>query len=77
MRSNAKLRALAHIVIGLIGIAAYQIIVHFKHPVIMDNDLFHGMWFGICFGLEITGLYLLSKTNADQQPDKSSCSTSI
>lgn len=61
MRSNAKLRALAPIVIGLVGTAADQIIVHFKHPAIMDNDLFHGMWFGICLGLEITGLHVLFK----------------
>lgn len=61
MRSHAKLRAFAPIAIGLIGMAAYQIIVQLQHPAIMENDLFHGMWFGICFGLEITGLYMLFK----------------
>lgn len=61
MKSIAQPRALIPIIIGLLGVAAYQIIIHFKHPIIMDSDLFHGVWFGICLGLEITGIYLLSK----------------
>lgn len=39
MRSNANLRALAPIVIGLPGMAAYQNIVHFKHPAVMRNEI--------------------------------------
>ena len=61
MKNNPKRSALVPIVLGLVGMAAYQIILHFDHPIIMNEDLFHGIWFGICFGLEITGLYLISK----------------
>jgi hypothetical protein len=61
MSSNAKLRAIAPIVIGLIGMAAYQIIFRLNHPAIMETDLFRGLWFGICIGLEIVGVYLLAK----------------
>lgn len=61
MSSNAKVRAISLIVIGLFGMAAYQVIAHLQHPAIMDQDSFHGIWFGVCFGLEIAGVYQLSK----------------
>lgn len=61
MKSNVQRRALAPIVIGLLGMGAYQIILHLEHPLVMENDLLHGIWFGICFGLEVTGIYHLSK----------------
>jgi hypothetical protein len=64
MKSNAQLRALAPIVIGLLGMGGYQVILHLKHPIMMENDLFHGIWFGACFGLEITGLYLHFKNKS-------------
>jgi hypothetical protein len=61
MRNNAQRHALIPIAIGLIGMASYQIIVRLSHPAIMEKDLFHGLWFGICLGLEIVGVYQLSK----------------
>lgn len=61
MKNNSGLRALSPIVIGLFGMAAYPILMHLKHPVITENDFFHGIWFGVCLGLEIIGIHLLVK----------------
>lgn len=49
--------------IGTMGIAGYQLILRIFHPPIMAHDLFHGIWFGICLGLEILGLIYLRKAN--------------
>lgn len=59
MKSNPRIGVLAPIIIGLLGMGAYQIIVHLKHPAIIETDLFHGLWIGLCLGWEITGLYQL------------------
>jgi len=61
MKNNAQRRALALIAVGLVGIGAYQMILRLSHPTMMENDFFHGLWFGVCIGLEITGLYILTK----------------
>lgn len=61
MKNRPRLRALAPIVIGLLGMGAYQIILRGQHPVMMESDLFHGLWLGICVGLEMTGVYMLGK----------------
>jgi hypothetical protein len=61
MKSNTKQRALVPIVIGLLGMAAYPMILRLGHPAMMENDFFHGLWFGICVGLELLGVYRLSK----------------
>lgn len=61
MKSNAQLREFALIVIGLLGMGAYQVAFHVPHPVMIEGDLLHGLWFGICLGLELTGLYFLAK----------------
>jgi hypothetical protein len=64
MKSTPRFRALAQIVIGLIGLGVYQMLLHFKHPVVIENDFLHGLWFGVCLGLELTGLYLLFKSKS-------------
>ena len=61
MKSNAQFREFAPIVIGLLGMGAYQMVLHVSHPVMIESDLVHGMWFGICLGLELIGLYFLFK----------------
>lgn len=65
MNTNARLRAFTPIVIGLLGMGGYQIMLHLQHPIIMEKDLFRGMWYGVCLGLEITGIYLLSKNKSE------------
>lgn len=61
MKSSARFREFAPVVIGLLGMGAYQIVLHVAHPVMIESDLVHGMGFGICLGMELTGLYSLSK----------------
>lgn len=61
MSSNSRFRSFVPIAVGLIGMGAYQVISHTYHPPIMENDLFHGIWFGVCLGLEITGIYQFSR----------------
>jgi hypothetical protein len=61
MKSNAQRRAIFLIVIGLLGMGAYQMILHLNHPVFMASDFIHGLWFGVSLGLEILGLSLLYK----------------
>lgn len=61
MKSSARFREFAPIVIGLLGMGAYQVALHVPHPVMIESDLVHGLWFGICLGMELTGLYFLAK----------------
>jgi hypothetical protein len=61
MKSNAQRRAIFFIVIGLLGMGAYQMILHLNHPPLMASDFIHGLWFGVFLGLEIIGLTLLYK----------------
>jgi hypothetical protein len=61
VKNHAHLRALVLIAIGLIGMAGYQVLLHLKHPLFMGSDFVHGLWFGVFLGVELIGLYLLSK----------------
>lgn len=61
MKLNNRKSALSSISIGLIGISAYQIILRVSPTAALGNDLLHGIWFGVCFGLEIVGIILLNK----------------
>ncbi len=61
MKRNARLRAFAPIAVGLLGMGAYQVVLRTSHPAAMEGDFFHGLWFGVCIGLEIVGIYLLTK----------------
>jgi hypothetical protein len=64
MKNNPKQAALTLVVIGLLGMAAYPVILRFGHPAVMENDFFHGLWMGVCVGLELLGVYRLSKNKA-------------
>jgi hypothetical protein len=61
MKSNAQRRAIFFIVIGLLGIGAYPMMLHLKHPLFIASDFIHGLWFGVFLGLELIGLSLLYK----------------
>lgn len=61
MKNNTRIGAFALIFIGLLGMAGYQVFLHLPHPKAVETDFVHGIWFGICFGLEILGLYCLSR----------------
>lgn len=62
-KKYTKLPAMALVVCGLLAMSAYQIMLHVPHPAMFDNDLVHGLWLGVSFGLELLGLYLLAKQN--------------
>lgn len=61
MKNSSAFRELLPIAIGLLGMGAYQIALRLPHPGMLESDLVHGLWFGICLGLELTGLYFLVK----------------
>jgi hypothetical protein len=61
MKSTPQCRQFAPIVVGLFGMGAYQIVLHAPHPAMIESDMVHGLWFGICLGLELTGLYFLAQ----------------
>lgn len=47
---------------GLFGIGGHEVILRLFHSRFMGNDIAHGLWFGICLGLEIVGLVLLLRS---------------
>ncbi|GGC65767.1 hypothetical protein GCM10011396_10980 [Undibacterium terreum] len=62
MRSDIRKTALGVMSTGLIGLCAYQIILRVNHPAALDSDLVHGIWVGVCLGLELIGVALLKKS---------------
>ena len=62
-KKYTKLPGIALVVCGLLAMSAYQIMLYVPHPAMFDNDLVHGLWLGVSFGLELLGLYLLAKQN--------------
>ncbi len=49
------------VAIGLLGIAGYEMALRLLHPSFLANDLTHGLWLGVCIGLEILGLFVLGR----------------
>ena len=74
MKNLPQLRARLLVFGGLLGMSTYQIMLHVRHPALIDNALVHGLWLGACFGLELLGLYLLAKQSrvpVARKPDRS------
>lgn len=44
------------------GMGAYQLSLHVPHPPMIESELVHGIWFGICLGMELIGLYFIVKS---------------
>lgn len=61
MKRSSRFREFAPIAIGLLGMGGYQVALRLPHFAVIEGDLVHGLWFGICLGLELIGLYLLVK----------------
>jgi hypothetical protein len=61
MKSSSQLREFAPIAIGLLGMGAYQVALRLPHPAMLESDPVHGVWIGVCLGLEFTGLFFLLK----------------
>ena len=52
------------IIMGLVGIGFYAIVARFTDVSIISNAIFQGVWYGTCIGLELVGVYFLSKQNS-------------
>lgn len=61
MKSSSPPREFVPIVVALAGMGAYRMALHGPHPTVIERDLVHGIWFGICLGIELVGLYFLFK----------------
>jgi hypothetical protein len=59
---NRQPRPYVLVAAGLLGIGLYAVAIRFWHPAILSNDLVQGVWYGLCVGVEILGLYLLRKS---------------
>ena len=57
----SKMNGYVLVAIGLLGMAGYEIILRLLHPSFLANDLTQGLWFGVCIGLEIFGLFVLRR----------------
>lgn len=55
--SNAPLLIAA----GLFGIAGYEMALRVLSTSFLSLDFVHGLWFGLCIGLEILGLIALTR----------------
>ncbi len=59
-RNVAKAQSL--LALGLIGMAAYPVVMRTVHPAFLAGDFAHGLWLGGFFGLEVWGLILLLRS---------------
>jgi hypothetical protein len=49
------------VAIGLFGISGYELALRLFHPSFLANDFAHGLWLGVCIGLEIHGLLVIRR----------------
>jgi hypothetical protein len=63
---NVSRRPFAPIATGLFGLAFYMVATRPGLPTALHGDAVHGMWVGMCLGLEVMGLVLLRKTRREQ-----------
>lgn len=62
MKSNRQRRSYVLVAIGLLGISLYAAAVRVWHPDFLSSDIIRGVWYGICIGPEIIGVYLLRES---------------
>lgn len=58
---KSRARPIVLVSIGLLGMSLYWVVLRVAHPAILSNDFVRGLWFGLCLGLEILGVYRLGK----------------
>ena len=56
-----KMNGYVLVAIGLLGIAGYEMALRLLHLSFLANDFIHGLWLGVCIGLEILGLFVLGR----------------
>lgn len=64
MRNGHKSRSLGLVAAGLFGMALYNIAVLVGGPALLARDSVHGMWIGLCIGLELVGLMALARSRS-------------
>jgi hypothetical protein len=57
MKSNSPRRRYIIVAIGLLGMASYPFLRRLSLTAFMQDNLFHGIWFGVCIGIMIVGLF--------------------
>lgn len=60
----SRLNPYVLIALGVLWIAAFQLILRLHHPALLAQDLVQGTWFGLGIGLEILGLLRLRQLRA-------------
>lgn len=50
------------VAIGLLGVVGYQWALHRFPSSLLADDWIHGLWFGICIGVELLGVYLVDRS---------------
>lgn len=58
---NVEVKGHTLMLIGLAGIAVYEIALHANLHSALQTDLNHGLWIGACLGLKILGLMLMKQ----------------
>ena len=51
-----RLFGLLAVMFGLLGASSYEIVRRVVHSQFLDRDFVHGIWVGICIGIQIFGL---------------------
>jgi hypothetical protein len=64
-----RTNALRFVAAGLFGFALYGVVTHLMAPAALRSDFVHGVWIGICVGLEVVGLAFLIKATTDGARD--------
>lgn len=61
---NMKINGHTLMLIGILGIAGYEVALHFSQSPALHADANHGLWIGAFIGLKLLGLMQLRKERA-------------
>jgi hypothetical protein len=64
---KSRPRSILLVCIGLFGMSLYWLVLRVAHPAILSNDFVRGVWYGLCLGLEILGVYRLGKESRTRE----------
>lgn len=66
MSLKNKNRAIILVALGLLGMALNVIVIRYTTSSLLSNDVVIGLWFGVCIGLQVLGLYFMVKSKSDE-----------
>ncbi|MGH9440970.1 MAG: hypothetical protein ACRD16_01720 [Thermoanaerobaculia bacterium] len=61
MTSKSLFQPILLVSVGLLGITLVPFVLRVSHSALLSNDFVRGLWYGLCLGLEIVGIYRLGK----------------